>query len=39
MTNARLSECETREKEAVELERLNNYRRERNDSTIHRQWS
>jgi hypothetical protein len=39
ISNARLHECEQREKEAVELERENNYRRERNESTVHRQWS
>jgi hypothetical protein len=39
ISNARLSECERREKEAVELERENSYRRERNESTVHRQWS
>jgi hypothetical protein len=39
ISNARLHECEQREKEAVELERENSYRRERNESTVHRQWS
>jgi hypothetical protein len=39
VSNARLRECERREDEALKLERENSCRRERNELTVHRQWS